>query len=121
MITQKNEEIELVFPEKISGFTENSVQGFMFKSVAQYHNRNLEDDFYSSVFNKKYNNYENTKKIKALEEFSEAVTGARIDNFDDCWENNIKKFIQKNCISKKSIMEIDTSIQMGNTLGEMSL
>lgn len=111
----------MVFPQKISGFSENILNGFIFKNVAYFHEQNLEKEFYSSMFVTQYNDYTKIKRIKNKEEFAEAIFGARFDNYEDCWKNNLNKFITRCSDFTKTIMEVETSLQMGNTLGEMSL
>ena len=110
-------------PKILSGFSSNPVNGFLFNSQAEYHDRDVLDEFLGFMFNKGYCSLDAIKNIGDLNTFSQAVRGCGSqDKIIDKWSDNLKKFFDKMCCCKNYIVDPSKGDEeLGSTLGELSL
>lgn len=64
------------FPKELNGTSVKSKLGFNFIKEAKYHNLNLEQPLYKTIFTQSYQMAEKLKKILTKEDFTKAVTNA---------------------------------------------
>lgn len=117
--------LQPVFPEApgvLSGHVTNRKQGFCFITKARYDERSLAQEFLNVIFNKKYQNIEEVKKITTKEMLVEALSScSSLENIEKKQKENVEKFINKYIEEEKTITEDAGNTPIGNTLGEMSL
>lgn len=110
-------------PKPIQGYSTNPVFGFRFNSEANYHNKDVLNDFLSQMFVKEYASIDTLKRIRTTEELVSAVKGCTVkDSVEEKYKSNLNGFIDQMCECRNYI--VDTSVgdeSLGNTLGEMSL
>lgn len=114
------------FPEKpvqLNGISKRACCGFNFNSEAKYHDRDVHDEFLKVMFNQKYANVNELKKINKMEMLIDAIKGCTsYDQLDDTYENNLQKFISQLCECKNFMVDISNDVKtIGSTLGEQSL
>lgn len=114
------------FPEKpvqLKGISKRACCGFNFNSEANYHDRDVYDEFLKAMFNQKYANVNELKKINKMEMLIDAIRGCTsYDQLDDTYETNLKKFISQSCECKNFMVDISNDVKtIGSTLGEQSL
>ena len=115
-----------VFPELpkiLSGFSSNQVNGFLFNSQSDYHDRDVLDEFLSFMFNRDYCSIDAIKEINNMNSFTKAVRGCGSqDKINEKWSDNLKKFFEKMCCCKNYIVDPSKGDEeLGSTLGELSL
>lgn len=123
-IKKDNEEIE--FPKKpniIEGCSRKSSCGFNFNSESNYNEKDVHDEFLSSMFNQNYAGIEKLKNIKDTETLIAAITGCTsYENLETIYYNNLNKFLDNMCECKNYIVDISNGEKsFGSTLGEQSL
>ena len=110
------------FPEIMSGVITNKKRGFSFNATAYYHEKNLEYEFFSQMFNKGYQSSKDIEKIITKQSFCEAIRSCNdIDDIERKFNNNTDKFIKTMTAVRHTIVDETGKKQVGNTLGEMSL
>ena len=109
------------FPDKIKGTSTKNSDGFIFKQIAQYHDKNLKQEFYECCFKKENANDESIMSIKSKEDFLNCFKGLSYD--DRKFEKNTKvqKFIKKYLKIEKFILDASNESKLGGTPGESSL
>lgn len=108
-------------PKSFSGSSQQQKRGFYFNKVANYHDKDMIDDFLEIHFIKNYASIENLKNIKNTDELVKATKGCTSEQeIDSIWGKNLKTFLEKATINREFITE-GKSKNIGNTLGEMSL
>lgn len=121
-ITELNNCFERVpFPNNINGTSDNSQKGFIFRQVANYHNRCLLDEFIQKVFVKDYDSEEKILKIKSNEELLLALNGITAGDPYGHYKTKVIEFYKTAVLTQKSIMDEKDNDKVGSTLGELSL
>lgn len=121
-INEMNYKVDIVsFPKNINGISDNSQKGFIFQQVANYHQRNLLEEFLQKIFVKEYNSEDKISKIKSDEELIIALNG--ITNGDPFAHYKIKveEFYKTAITTQKNIIDEKDNDKVGATLGELSL
>lgn len=110
-------------PRPIKGFSSNPLYGFSFNSEANYHNKDVVNDFLSQMFNKEYATIDGIKKIDTLDKLVNAVKGVTETELIELkYQNNLTAFLDQMCSCKNFIVDkVEGDESLGNTLGEMSL
>ena len=121
-ITELNNSFENIsFPNNINGTSDNSQKGFIFRQVANYHNRCLLDEFIQKVFVKAYDSEEKILKIKSNEELLLALNGITAGDPYGHYKIKVDEFYKVAVLTQKSIMDEKDNDKVGSTLGELSL
>ena len=121
-ITELNNSFENIpFPNNINGTSDNSQKGFIFRQVANYHNRCLLDDFIQKVFVKDYDSEEKILRIKSNEELLLALNGITAGDPYGHYKTKVNEFYKVAVLTQKSIMDEKDNDKVGSTLGELSL
>lgn len=109
------------FPKPISGHSTKSKGSYNFDKTTNYHNENVKDSFYNTLFNSGYRSEESIKSITTKEEISKALSQHNYDEIEKFKENKLMKFIQSWSQEVTSISEVQIAEEVGNTPGEISL
>lgn len=109
------------FPEKLSGCSSKTKNGYIFRKVAKFDNLDLKDDFYKFCFNKNYQNEDAIKAIKNEDDFSNALSGYNYSQLNEFKTNKVKKFIENYSKAKTEILKCSSFETVGHTPGELSL
>lgn len=120
----KDENIENklpIFPDKISGVSSKEANGFVFQKEAKYNDQCLKEEFFKSMFNQSYWNDDSINTINNINDFVKAIRGANQDNYSFKWDNNVAKFIEAFTQESSYIKEVTSSVEIGNTMGEISI
>ena len=121
-ITELNNSFENIpFPNNINGTSDNSQKGFIFRQVANYHNRCLLDDFIQKVFVKDYDSEEKILRIKSNEELLLALNGITAGDPYGHYKTKVNELYKVAVLTQKSIMDEKDNDKVGSTLGELSL
>ncbi len=108
-------------PEVQSGVSKNTKRGFCFNREANYNNVSMLDSFLAHLFNKDNNSLESILQITTNSDFVNALRNCSSElDIENKWKANFNKFID-DAIQVKEYITDGTDIQIGNTLGEMSL
>lgn len=108
-------------PPVMPGVTQNKKRGFNFNREADYNEKNMNDPFFQKMFTKDYLDIEKIKSIDTSEKFRDAVRGCTaLPELEKTYQYNLDKFIHESTVSKDYITD-SSDINIGNTLGEMSL
>lgn len=103
-----------------SGVTRNQKNGFSFVRRTVYSDlEDYADDFLQS-FNTQYRSIDKLIKIDTSEEAARAIPSGKPDTWESDFDNLIKKFIDRLCITTDTILDGEDKAT-GNTLGERAL
>ncbi len=118
----RKEEIDLKKPKTVTNIVDKMSNGYIFRRIAKYHNLQVLDDFLSQMFVSKYKTLEKIEEITSKTEFTQAITGCtKINEIDNKWNENLKKFLDKYKEADQYILEASSKKREGGTLGEISL
>lgn len=109
------------FPSNINGISNNSKKGFIFQQVANYHQRNLLEEFIQKIFVKEYNSENKILKINSNEELITALTGITNGDPFDHYKLRVEEFYKTAISTQKNIIDEIDKDKVGATLGELSL
>lgn len=109
------------FPTPIPGSSSKSVGSYNFEKVAKYHQVDIKESFYTSLFNQGFQSEELIKQIDTKDTMSRALKGSDYDKLNEFKESKLEKFIQSWCEETTTISEIKVNDEIGNTPGEISL
>lgn len=115
-----------IFPNKpniIDGYSKNPKFGFSFNSEANYHGKDVLDDFLSRMFIQEYSNVDKLKNIDTESSLVEAIRNCtNSGDINTIYERNLESFLNEFCTCKNYIVDSSQSNEtLGNTLGELSL
>jgi predicted ATP-dependent endonuclease of OLD family len=118
-----NSEIKVhVFPKKLVGKSENLLKGFNFSRIAAYHDNDMEQLFYQTLFVGDYQKEDKILNISSYNDLITAIDGVtKKEMIDVGWIKNLNKFKIKAEEHQEKIFEVSKGVEIGNTLGEMSL
>lgn len=110
-------------PQIFEGTSEKRSGGFRFTKQTGYHNQDVCDEFFRTVFNQGYQSEESLSLINTIDEFVKAVRGCTAkERLAEIYNSNVEKFITEKCKTTEYIIDSSKEIgSIGNTLGEMSL
>ena len=117
---------ENTFPDKpnnVTGFSKKPSCGFNFNSEANYHERDVHNDFLTLMFNQKYASIDKLQNIKKSEMLVDAIRGCTsFDQIEAVYKSNLDKFLIQMCECKNYIIDVSNGEKtLGSTLGEQSL
>ena len=110
-------------PNIVSGFSKKPSCGFNFNSEANYHERDVHNDFLALMFNQNYAKIDKLQEIKKSEMLVDAIKGCTsFDQIDAVYKNNLNRFLIQMCECKNYIVDVSNDERtLGSTLGEQSL
>jgi predicted ATPase len=112
---------ELTDPPPLSGISINPKKGFSFNTEAEYHNRQMKNDFLIAMFNQDFSSTEAIQNIVDETQYVEAVRNCtKRTDLDRIWIESFEKFIHQATAFKQYITDSQNK-EVGNTLGELSL
>lgn len=109
------------FPKPIPGHSLKSINSYNFEKTTNYHQVDIEENFYKALFNSGFQSKELIMKIETKDEMSSALKGLNFDQLSEFKESKLEKFIQFYCEETTTISEIKENGEIGNTPGEISL
>lgn len=121
-IIENNKEIAYpAFPDPLEGYSTKSVESYNFEKITKYHNQNLEEIFYKSLFNSGYQCKESIMVIDTKDDMSKALTGYNFDDLVSFKASKLEKFLKDWSEETTTISEAGVNEEVGNTPGEISL
>lgn len=119
----KNSKIKVQkFPKKLFGRSDNPLKGFNFSRIAKYHESDMEQLFYQKIFVINYQSLDKLLDIKTYQDLITAIDGVtKKEMIDTGWTANLAKFKTQAENHQEKIFEVSKGLEIGNTLGEMSL
>lgn len=112
-----------VFPKPYKLCNENRAKGFIFKNSSVFSELDLNEKYWTAMFNSPYRSESKIRSIESIESFADAIPTANAENYKLKWTNCHDKFIES--AKKENHTIVDESDGMneieGRTLGELSL
>lgn len=118
---ENQDNIYPTFPEAIDGTATKDYKGYRFTKTAGFHQLNLKNQFYEYCFNKGYKTEDRIMLINTKDDFSSALSNSSYDQINEFKEQKLNNFIKEYLNEKTVISEISSSINIGNTPGEVAL
>lgn len=113
---------EITSIKKLEGVTRVNENGFEFVNQAEYHEKNIEEEYLQNMFVKNYKDIEQIKNISTKRELRDAISQCTDEkDIKIQSDKNLKKFKDSMEKCNQFILEASLGNQTGNTLGEMSL